>query len=229
MSGSSEFFDAEASRYDAAYDADDWGGRFVRTRMDAVLVSLGAGPGRVLDAGMGGGRLIAELEQRGWTATGIDNSARMVALAVRRLPELAERLHEADLTALPLTDDSFDAVVATGVIEYVPDPQLALAELARVLRPGGKAVISFPNYRSPHTLWRRFVLYPAARLVKRVLPLPRPAPMRPLHPLTARAFEWELEAAGLHVVARTALASRYGGDPRVAVLIAPQLLFEVRA
>ena len=208
----SDFFDAEAARYDASYEAEDWGGRFLRTRLEAALAALGDGPGRLLDAGMGGGRLAAELDARGWTLTGVDSSAQMVELARRRLPHLADRLIEADVAALPFAAESFDAVVATGALEYVGDLGRGLGELSRVLRPGARTVVSFPNYRSPHALWRRFALYPAARLAKRVLPLSRPAPMRPLHPITPAAFERALAAAGLRLRERRR--------------VGPQLLFE---
>lgn len=209
---SSAFFDAEAARYDASYEADDWAGKFLRQRLRAALAALGNGPGQILDAGMGAGRLVAELDARGWTVTGVDSSARMVELARKRLPKLAERLVEADLAALPFPGGSFDAAVATGALEYVGDLAKGLGELARVLRPGGRAVVSFPNYRSRHALWRRFALYPAARLAKRVLPLSRPAPMRPLHPISPRRFEELLQAAGLRIVARRP--------------IGPQILYE---
>jgi ubiquinone/menaquinone biosynthesis C-methylase UbiE len=198
----SAFFDAEAARYDASYDADDWAGRFLRTRLEAVLRALGDGPGNVLDAGMGGGRLAAALDEHGWTVTGVDSSAKMVEVARRRLPKLADRLLQGDLAALPFPGGSFDAAVATGALEYVGDLAHGLEELARVLRPEGRAVVSFPNYRSAHALWRRYALYPLARLAKRVLPLSRPAPMRPLHPISPRQFEEALDAAGFRVVAR---------------------------
>jgi SAM-dependent methyltransferase len=198
----SAFFDAEAARYDASYDADDWAGRFLRRRLEAALRALGDGPGDLLDAGMGGGRLVGELDAAGWTVTGIDSSTEMVGLARKRLPKLADRLLEADLGALPFPPGSFDAAVATGALEYVGDLARGLEELARVLRPGGRAVMSFPNYRSAHALWRRYALYPTARLAKRILPLSRPAPMRPLHPISPRQFEETLEAAGFRIVAR---------------------------
>jgi SAM-dependent methyltransferase len=208
----SEFFDAEAARYDASYGGDDWAGRFLRDRLEAALGALGDGPGDVLDAGMGGGRLAVELDARGWTVSGIDSSPAMVAIARARLPELSDRLLEADLAALPFPSGSFDAAVVTGAIEYVDDLGRGLAELERVLRPGGRAIVSFPNYRSAHALWRRFALYPTARLAKRVLPHSRPAPMRPRHPISPRRFEEALEAAGFRIVARRP--------------IGPQLLYE---
>jgi SAM-dependent methyltransferase len=108
------FFDAEAARYDAWYESNDWAGRFLRARLAAALEAVGDGPGRVLDAGMGGGRLVAELAARGWTVSGVDSSTAMVELARRRLPQLADRLLAADMSALPFADGSFDAVTATA-------------------------------------------------------------------------------------------------------------------
>ena len=206
---STAFFDAEAARYDAAYDADDWAGRFLQKRLQAALAALGSGPGELLDAGMGGGRLVARLDALGWTVTGIDSSEKMVELARARLPKLADRLLVADLAALPFSGGSFDAAVATGALEYVGDLGRGLGELVRVLRPGGRAVVSFPNYRSRHALWRRFALYPAARFAKRVLPLARPAPMRPLYPIAPRRFEEALAAAGLRVVVRRPIGPQF--------------------
>jgi SAM-dependent methyltransferase len=164
------FFDANAPSYDRAYGDRGAAGRVLRKRAAAVLELLGDKPGDVLDAGMGGGWLCAELDRRGWVVTGIDSSPRMVELARARLPSARERLLEASIERLPFADAVFDATVATGVLEYV-DHNLpgALAELARVLRPGGTAVISFPNYHSPHVIWRVRVLYPTVRRVKRLL------------------------------------------------------------
>jgi SAM-dependent methyltransferase len=164
------FFNASASSYDRAYGERGAAGRVLRKRAAAVLDLLGDGPGGVLDAGMGGGRLCVELDRRGWTVTGIDISPRMVELARARLSSARERLLEGSIERLPFADAVFDAAVATGVLEYVDhDLPGALAELARVLRPGGTAVISFPNYHSPHVIWRVRVLYPTVRLVKRLL------------------------------------------------------------
>ena len=69
--------------------------------------------------------------------SGVDLSPAMVAAARRRLPELADRLVEGPIEQLPFDTESFDAVAATGVLEYATrDLPGAVAELARVLRPG---------------------------------------------------------------------------------------------
>jgi ubiquinone/menaquinone biosynthesis C-methylase UbiE len=169
------FFDGEAARYDAAHDAAGPGRHALRVRMSATLELLGGEGGEVLDAGMGPGRLLEELDRRGWTVSGGDVSDEMVARARERVPGAADRLVRADLEALPFPDASFDAVVATGVLEYVPDLQLALRELARVLRPGGLAVVSAPNPRAAYAIWRRN-FYRLVRLVKRHVSTGRPAP-----------------------------------------------------
>ena len=103
----------------------------------------------MLDAGMGPGRLTAELDKRGWTVWGVDGSANMVSLARARVPKAADRLLEARIERLPFGDDRFDAVVSTGVLGYVDDLEVALRELARVLRPGGRLVFSVGNGLAP--------------------------------------------------------------------------------
>jgi len=223
-SGAGGFFDAQADWYDRAYDEPGAAGRVLRARMEAVLELLGDRPGAALDAGMGSGRLCTELDRRGWTVMGIDVSARMVEIARTRLPHLAAHLQQASLEDPPFPDESFDAVVATGVLEYVDDLGRALHELARVLRPGGLAAVSFPAYRAPHNLWRRYVLYPGVRAVKTVVPFGRPAPRPRRNPLPLARFEAELEAAGLTIEAST----RVGARPAPGRLRTRQLVYAAR-
>lgn len=172
------FFDSFADRYDAAYGSSTGGGRTLRRRLDAVLELVGTGPGELVDAGMGGGVVCQELERRGWRVAGVDISPRMVELAHARLPHLRGRLVEGSILALPYGDASFDAAVVTGVLEYVEGHLAqALSELARVLRPGGAAVVSLPNYWSLQSAWRFRVFYPSVRLAKSFLGL-QPPPSR---------------------------------------------------
>jgi SAM-dependent methyltransferase len=161
------YFDARVRRYDSAYESFDSDGHALRARLDAVLRRAGSGPGDALDAGMGPGRLAAELERLGWTVSGVDASLEMVSVARKRLPGSAQRFTHGRIESLPFPDESFDLVTATGVLEY-SSVASALAELARVTRPGGRLIVSYPNAGSICGIWKSRAWYPAVRRVKSV-------------------------------------------------------------
>ncbi|KPM50265.1 methyltransferase [Frankia sp. R43] len=109
----------------------------------AMLALAGDVAGRrILDAGCGAGPLAAALRDRGAVVTGIDASAGMLALARQRLgADMA--LHLVDLRdPLPFADGAFDDVVASLVLHYLEDWGPTLAEIRRVLRPGGRLIAS---------------------------------------------------------------------------------------
>jgi SAM-dependent methyltransferase len=97
---------------------------------------------RILDAGCGSGPLSAALRERGAVVTGMDRSAGMLERARRRLGDDV-RLHQADLASpLPFPDNTFDDVMASLVLHYLEDWTATLAELRRVLTPGGRLIAS---------------------------------------------------------------------------------------
>ena len=194
-----DFFDERAAQYDAAFEARSADGHVLRARLALVLRLVGNGPGDALDAGMGPGRLCAELEQCGWTSYGVDASAEMVAIARARLHGAEDRVQEAPIEQLPFRDARFDVVVATGVLEYV-DPRTALGELARVLRPGGRAVVSYPNPAALYRISKTAFFYPLVRAWKRVLGRPVALGPHGAPPVTPRDFETLIGAAGLELV-----------------------------
>ncbi|MER6475940.1 class I SAM-dependent methyltransferase [Streptomyces filamentosus] len=109
----------------------------------AMLALAGEVTGRrILDAGCGAGPLSAALRDRGAVVTGLDASAAMLALARRRLGDGAA-LHLADLRdPLPFGDGAFDDVIASLVLHHLEDWGPTLAELRRVLGPGGRLIAS---------------------------------------------------------------------------------------
>ncbi|GAA1963220.1 class I SAM-dependent methyltransferase [Kitasatospora viridis] len=109
----------------------------------AMLALAGEVAGRrILDAGCGSGPLSAALRERGAVLSGFDASAGMLELARRRLGEGAD-LTVAELGGpLPYPDGAFDDVVASLVLHYLEDWGPALAELRRVLKPGGRLIAS---------------------------------------------------------------------------------------
>nr|WP_242676032.1 class I SAM-dependent methyltransferase [Streptosporangium minutum] len=109
----------------------------------AIMALAGDVAGRrILDAGCGSGPLSAALRDRGAVVTGIDASAGMLAVARRRLGDDAA-LHVVDVRdPLPFADGAFDDVVASLVLHYLEDWGPTLAEMRRVLRPGGRLIAS---------------------------------------------------------------------------------------
>jgi len=97
---------------------------------------------RVLDAGCGSGPLSAALRAKGAIVTGFDGSPAMLELARQRLGDDAA-LHVADLSRpLPFADGAFDDIVASLVLHYLRDWATPLAELRRLLKPGGRLILS---------------------------------------------------------------------------------------
>jgi len=192
------FWDERAARYDGHYDASGPDGYSLRARLALTLRLVGEGPGAVLDPGMGAGRLCEALARRRWTVFGVDMSGEMVALARERIPDARERLVQASVEDLPFPDASFDTIAATGVLEYTDVPR-ALAELARVLRPGASAVVSYPNPTALYALWKTRIWYPALSPAKRLLRRPHAAAPKGGPALAASRFTKALETAGLRV------------------------------
>jgi len=96
--------------------------------------------GVALDAACGTGRHAAYLASRGHTVIGVDSSTEMLERARAKVP--GGEFHVADLQDLPLPDDHVDLVVCALALTHFPDIEPVLAELVRVLRPGGSLVIS---------------------------------------------------------------------------------------
>lgn len=61
---------------------------------------------------------------------------------------------QGDITAIAFPDETFDTVISCETIEHVPNPQLAVKELARVLKPGGRLLLTTPNYFNLFGVWR---------------------------------------------------------------------------
>lgn len=194
--GSAEHFDATAADWDASYDKRSVISHRLRSRMEAAVRLVRPGPGALLEVGIGSGRLMEALSARGWTVSGVDPAPGMVKIARARLPTAANRLTVARAEELPFADRSFDVAVGIAVLEYT-DMNRSLAEISRVLRPGGRAVIGLRNGRAPAAAWRHSVMRPFARAAKGIVPFGAPLPKRRRPPLSLAKVRQLLKPAGL--------------------------------
>ena len=142
------FDEKESRRVEAIYQTPD-----VVVQRARVLDALALQPGeRVVDLGCGPGLLALQMAERvgpGGEIQCIDASDSMAALARRRCAAM-NWVHQrvGDVVGLPYAAESFDAAVCTQVYEYVAEIDHALAELYRVLKPGGRAVIVDTDWES---------------------------------------------------------------------------------
>ncbi|OIJ68659.1 class I SAM-dependent methyltransferase [Streptomyces mangrovisoli] len=140
-----EFFTARAADWDRRFPDDG-------PAYAAAVADLGLRAGdRVLDAGCGTGRALPPLRAavgtRG-TVVGVDLTEAMLTAARDAGREDAGRLLLADVSALPLRTEVFDAVFAAGLIAHLPHPAENLRELRRVVRPGGTLALFHPIGRA---------------------------------------------------------------------------------
>jgi SAM-dependent methyltransferase len=119
---------------------------------------------RLLDMGCGGGRHAFEAARRGAQVVALDTdrselgqvTAVFAAMAeAGEIPEGGSGLAvSGDATCLPFDDGSFDKVIAAEVLEHLPADQIAMNEIARVLRPGGMAAVTVPAWLPERVCWR---------------------------------------------------------------------------
>lgn len=110
-----------------------------------LFIQSSNGAVRVLDAGCGNGSCSARLAEAGFQVWGVDISERAIASAKERYPQAifcCASLEE----QLPFQDGAFDAVYAGDVIEHIYDTRRMIAELGRVLKPGGMLFVSTPYH-----------------------------------------------------------------------------------
>jgi len=135
---SRSFFDAVGPEWDALRKV--WNDDTLRARAAARVLPRDL---VVADVGTGTGTLALELAAAGMRVVAVDHSKAMLDATQRKLEQSGARveLRLGEAEALPLADDEVDAAFAHLVLQYLPAPARAVAELARVVKPGGAVVV----------------------------------------------------------------------------------------
>lgn len=133
---SKRHFDAIATNYNTSHD-----GKFCADMYAPLIEAIHKVKGEnLLDLGCGNGNLLTQLVRSGFVLTGVDLSEAMIEQARQRLDGYAE-LIAADAGHLPFPADAFDVLVCNASFHHYPEPEAALKEMHRVLRPGGTLLI----------------------------------------------------------------------------------------
>lgn len=140
-------------------------------------------------------RILAWASEQGARAFGIDISPPTVIQASRAFAPGALRACVSDVRTIPFRDASFDAIYSMGTIEHFAETEAAIAEMARVLKPGGRAIIGVPNRHDPFLRPAMAALMQATGSYAYGLE----------KSYSRRALREMIERAGLTVVAETAI------------------------
>lgn len=148
---SAEHFDKGANSYAAGYGERSSSGHSFRARRAKTQALLGSGPlGNLLDVGGASGVYFDALKSQVNAYHIVDISPLMISQAQKiKSGNVPLHCHVASAYELPYPSDHFDTVLAMGVLEYLDEPWRALEEMARVTRPGGLILVSYPNIESP--------------------------------------------------------------------------------
>ncbi len=117
------------------------------------LLDLGCGAGRHTFQALRMGADVIALDQNVDDLRGIDEMVEAMAEAGEIKPPSAPVTLAADALALPFADGHFDRVIASEILEHIPDDRAAIAELARVVRPGGTVAVSVPRRWTEQICW----------------------------------------------------------------------------
>lgn len=170
---------------------------------------------KILDVGFGNGIILSEFAKAKAITYGLETDNSLLSLAVQRFQDnnASSTLKTYNGKLFPFSDNTFDYVYSTSVLEHMSYPQDVLSEISRTLVPGGRLYLSFPNKYAPkesHTgLW--FISLLPRRLAQYILKYSKSSPLEDwnLHFISYFSMKKMAKKAGLRIVYDTYSRSRF--------------------
>jgi 2-polyprenyl-3-methyl-5-hydroxy-6-metoxy-1,4-benzoquinol methylase len=173
---------ARIDAYAILYGGSDPTAHFLNERLERVLDLLaGLKAARILDVGCGCGVLFTRLAGGERELFGIDHSADRIGQAQTLTAGLNVNLVVGQLERLPFPSESFDVILALGVLEYLPLIRVGLEEIARVAKPNAVILVSMLNNASLYRWWERYFFTPASAIRSRLRHRLQQSPALRLH------------------------------------------------
>ena len=153
-------FHTGSGKYAARYDSAAPEGHSFQIRRQRVLemiASRGVAKGRAMDIGCGPGVMVGQLLDLGYEVQGVDIAEGMIEECRKQFgncPKASFSVGRIEKMDFPTSH--FDLIVCSGVVEYLVDDNAGIAELFRVLKPGGTLIVTCPNFFSPWRRWSSF-------------------------------------------------------------------------
>lgn len=173
------FFNAASKKYLEEYERKTSEGYSFRVRREKTLAVIPeAKEGKkALDIGCGPGIMAEGLLEKNYSVACVDAAPSMINLVKEKFssnPKITAGT--GDVNELNFPDNSFDLIIAMGLLEYLGDQEKALQEIKRVAKTGGQIIITFPNKTSPCRIFNRsaaFLTKPFSKVLRKILKKPK--------------------------------------------------------
>ena len=163
-------FDQVANTYADWYQGPTARAHSFWVRQERVCEMFSRPESQVLDIGCGPGLMVDWLLSQGCTVYGVDVAAGMIEECENRFAnQPSAHFQLGDIENMTFQDNFFDSVICMGVLEYLDHQQAAVAEMARVTRPGGEVIVTVPSSVSPWRLWEEGIYIPLTRPFRSLL------------------------------------------------------------
>jgi len=164
-------FDKTSTQYKGEYNRKTTYGYSFRVRRGKVLslIQNGSRGDKVLDVGCGPGIMVKDILSKGYEITCIDPAPQMISLIKKDFGSNSNVSAEVgDVYGLKFSDNSFEVVIAMGLLEYLEEQDKAISELKRVLKLDGNLILTFPNKISPWRIFNRVIIGLFGTIIKKI-------------------------------------------------------------